>query len=83
MPKFWVVLPTRKPNKVKLETQENKYNIFCVLVNRATLNMIVLKQANSPPVRCGVGFEVNDITYYSQSCTGKTPKLVILAHTPT
>ena len=62
------------------------------MLNRATLNMIFLKQANDPPVRCGVTFEVNDLIYYSQSCTGKTPKLIItnitnnnpiLAHTPT
>ena len=62
------------------------------MLNRATLDMIVLKQANYLPFRCGVGFEVNDLIYYSQSCTGKNLKLIItnvtknnpiLAHTPT
>ena len=62
------------------------------MLNRSTLNMIVLKHANDPPVRCGVVFEVNDIIYYSQSYTGNTLKLIItnitknnpiFAHTPT
>ena len=81
-----------KPNKVKLETQENKDNIFYGLLTRAILNMIVLKQDNNTPVRCGVGFELNDLIYYSQYYTAKNNKLMItnmtknnpiLAHTPT
>ena len=43
--------------------------------------MIVLKQENNPPVRCGVVFEVNGIIYYSQYYTGKTPKLIITNRT--
>ena len=54
--------------------------------------MIVLKQENNQPIRCGMGFEVNGLIYYIQSYTGKTPKLIItnttennpiFAHNPT
>ena len=66
--------------------------MFCGVSNRATLNIIVLKQTNNLPVRCGVDFEANYLIYYIQSYTGKTTKLIItnmtknkpiLAHTPT
>ena len=47
------------------------------MLNRATLNMIVLKQANNLPVKYVVGFEMNYFIYYSGSYTDKTPKLII------
>ena len=72
--KVWVIVPTIKSNKVKLETQENKDNIFCGMLKIATLIMIVLKQANNPPIICSVGFETNDLIYHIHSYAGKVPK---------
>ena len=37
---FWVVVPTRKPNKVKLETQEKKDNILWDFLLQMPANIV-------------------------------------------